>query len=299
MLAVGPEVAAALEEGVPVVALESTVISHGLPYPQNLELADRMEALVRQGGAVPATIALADGQVRIGIGESLREELAKASGVAKVSLRDLGLVLAEGRLGATTVATTMWAARAAGIAVFATGGIGGVHPGDGSDVSADLPALATIPVAVVASGAKAILDLPRTREWLETWGVPILGLGTPEFPAFYSRRSGLPVDRQVATPEAAAPLVRAHLALGRGGILVGSPVPAAAEIPADVVATWIAEAIAAAAAQGIRGHALTPFLLAELGRRSEGATTRANLALLAENAVMAARLALALAAAQA
>lgn len=289
-LHIAPEVQAALDENRPVVALESTVISHGLPYPQNLALARRLEAIVREEGAVPATIALADGKVRVGIDEELLQRLATESDVVKVSLRDLGLVLADGQLGATTVAGTMWAAHAAGIEVFATGGIGGVHPGDEGDVSADLPALATIPVCVVSSGAKAILDLPRTREWLETWGVPVLGYQTDDMPAFYSRESGLPVDRRVEDEQQAARYVRLHLALQRGGILLGSPVPHADALPHETVMEWIHAAEQAAQRKGIRGYELTPFLLSDLATRSNGQTLRTNLALLAQNTVVAARL---------
>ncbi len=290
-ITLSPEVAEALRDKQPVVALESTVISHGLPYPHNLELARKVEGIVRAGGATPATIALASGRVYVGIGDKLLDQLATSTEVSKVSLRDMGAVLAEGSLGATTVATTMWAAHAAGIQVFATGGIGGFHPGDGSDVSADLPALATIPVCVVSSGAKAILDLPRTREWLETWGVPILGWETDQLPAFYSRESGLPVDRMVTGAAQAARYVKWHLALERSGVLLGSPVPIEAEIPAETVAVWIEAALEAAAAQGVKGYALTPFLLSDLGTRSGGQTLVANLALLENNAKVAAAVA--------
>lgn len=290
-LTVSPEVQDALAEGNPIVALESTVISHGLPHPHNIDLAKKLEQTVRNGGAIPATIALAQGRVHIGLDDDLLEQLATSREVSKVSLRDMGLVLAEGSLGATTVAATMWAAQAAGIRVFATGGIGGVHPGDGSDVSADLPALATIPVCVVSSGAKAILDLPRTREWLETWGVPILGWETDEFPAFYSRKSGLTVDRRVESAVQAAWLIQSHLRLGRSGILLGSPVPEASEIAPETVQLWIDLALADAGERGIRGYALTPFLLATLGERSGGRTLEANLALLENNAKVAAEVA--------
>lgn len=289
-LQISREVKAALDEQRPVVALESTVISHGLPYPQNLALARNLERIVRENGAVPATIALAGGRVRIGLDDALLERLATEENITKVSLRNLGLVLAEGGLGATTVAGTMWAASLAGISVFATGGIGGVHPGENLDVSADLPALATIPVCVVSSGAKAILDLPRTREWLETWGVPILGLRTDEFPAFYSRESGLPVDRAVQNEAEAARYVRAHLALGRSGILLGSPVPESEALPTQTVQKWIDGALLEAEEQGVGGYALTPFLLSNLAERSQGQTLRANLALLKNNAGVASRL---------
>lgn len=293
-LTIAPEVQDALAEGKPIVALESTVISHGLPHPHNIELARKLEQHVRDGGATPATIALAQGRVHIGLDNDLLEQLATSKAVSKVSLRDMGLVLAEGGLGATTVATTMWAAHAAGIQVFATGGIGGVHPGNGSDVSADLPALATIPVCVVSSGAKAILDLPRTREWLETWGVPILGWHTNDFPAFYSRKSGLSVDRRVESAEQAAWLIRAHLRLERSGMLLGSPVPVESEIDTETVQEWIDIALAEAGERGVRGYALTPFLLSTLGERSGGQTLRANLALLENNAKVAAEIASAL-----
>lgn len=290
-LTIAPEVQDALAEGKAIVALESTVISHGLPYPHNIELAQKLEQHVRDGGATPATIALAQGRVHIGLDADLLEQLATSKSVSKVSLRDMGLVLAEGSLGATTVATTMWAAQAAGIQVFATGGIGGVHPGDGSDVSADLPALATIPICVVSSGAKAILDLPRTREWLETWGVPILGWQTNDFPAFYSRKSGLSVDRRVDSVEQAAWMIKSHLRLGRSGLLLGSPVPEADEIDTETVQGWIDLALAEAGERGVRGYALTPFLLATVGERSGGRTLRANLALLENNAKVAAQIA--------
>ncbi len=295
-LQLSDEVESALAAKQPVVALESTVISHGLPYPDNLTLARRLEAIVRENGAIPATVALADGRVRVGIDAPLLERLATTQKVAKVGLRDMGLVLAERSLGATTVAGTMWAAAEAGIQVFSTGGIGGVHPGEGWDVSGDLPALATIPVCVVSSGAKAILDLPRTREWLETWGVPILGLRTDQFPAFYSLESGLPVDRRVEDEAEVARYIRAHLGLGRGGMLLGVPVPAEEALPTEQVLRWIRGAQAKADEQGISGYALTPFLLSDLAARSEGQTLRANLALLENNAAVAARVAGALAA---
>lgn len=294
-LTIAPDVQQALNNNGAVVALESTVISHGLPYPHNLELARKLEAVVREEGATPATIALADGKVYVGIDVGLLERLATETGITKVSTRNMGLTLAQGGLGATTVAGTMWAAAAAGIRMFATGGIGGVHRGDGSDVSADLPALATFPVCVVSSGVKAILDLPRTREWLETWGVPILGWQTDQLPAFYSRESGLPADMRVDDEATAARLIQAHLALGHSGLLLGSPVPIEAEIPAATVSTWIEQALAAAQAQGVAGYAVTPFLLNDVAVRSDNQTLQANLALLENNARVAARIAVALA----
>ncbi|HYN90138.1 MAG TPA: pseudouridine-5'-phosphate glycosidase [Ardenticatenaceae bacterium] len=288
------DVEAALNGGQPVVALESTVISHGLPWPHNLELARNLERIVRAAGAVPATIALMDGTVRVGLDDEAIERLARGPDVAKVSLRDIAVVLARRATGATTVAATMWAAHLAGIRVFATGGIGGVHRGDDWDVSADLPALATIPVAVVCSGAKAILDLPRTREWLETWGVPVLGWQTDELPAFYSRSSGLLVDQRVESAEEAAAIVDLHLGLGRSGLIVAVPVPAEDEFAAEELVPLLARAEAAALAGGTRGAASTPFLLRALAEMSGGATLRANLALLRNNARVAARLAAAL-----
>ncbi len=290
VLTVHPHVQQALVAGAPVVALESTVIAHGLPAPHNLDVARRMEAVVRSEGATPATVAVLDGHVRVGLEPAELERLAEGE-VAKVSLHTLAVTLTRRAIGATTVAATMWAAAQVGIRVFATGGIGGVHRGEGWDISADLPALATLPVAVVCSGPKAILDLPRTREWLETWGVPVLGYQTDELPAFFSRSSGLPVDCRVEAPEEAAEIIRTHLALGRGGVLVTVPVPAAQEVPAEQVLAWLAEAEAEAHARGLSGPALTPFLLNALARFSRGATLQANLALLVNNAAVAARIA--------
>jgi pseudouridine-5'-phosphate glycosidase len=294
ILTIAPEVAAALAAKQPVVALESTVISHGLPWPQNLELAREVEALVRDNGAIPATIALLHGRVCVGLDQAALQHLATSQEVAKVSMRDIAIVLARRAAGATTVATTMWAAHLAGISVFATGGIGGIHRGDGSDISADLPALASIPVAVVCSGAKAILDLPRTREWLETWGVPVLGWQSQWLPAFYSRSSGLSADLSVANAADAAAIVRQHLALNRTGLLLGVPVPEGEEIAAELAEGYIAQADTEAHQAGISGAATTPFLLKRLGEISNGATLRANLALLRNNARVAAQMAAAL-----
>lgn len=295
-LTLAPAVEAALQARRPVVALESTVITHGLPWPQNLELARDVEAIVRDAGATPATIAFLDGQVRVGLDDATLERLASATDAVKVSLRDIATTLVHRRLGGTTVATTMWAAHKAGISLFATGGIGGVHRGDGSDVSADLPALATIPVAVVSSGAKAILDLPRTREWLETWGVPVLGWRTDELPAFYSRNSGLPADARVESAAEAAEIVATHLSLGRTGLLLGVPVPAEYEFPAAEVLPLLEKAEAEAHAAGITGAGTTPFLLSRMAELSGGGSLRANLALLRNNARVAAEVAVALAA---
>src|SRR5512137_1241445 len=227
-----PDVRAALAAHKPPVALESTVISHGLPWPENLELARRMEAHIRAGGATPATIALLKGQVTIGLTDNEIQYLAQAKGVWKISRRDFAVAAAQKRDGATTVAGTMIAAAWAGLRVFATGGIGGVHRGNSTDISADLPELARTPVVVVCAGAKAILDLPATLEWLETHGVPVVGYGTDRFPAFYHRDSGLPVDVRADSPEEVAALYRAQRELGLpGGMLVTVPVPAEAELP--------------------------------------------------------------------
>ena len=284
------------EQAQPVVALESTVIAHGLPFPHNVETALSLEEIVREEGALPATIGIIGGVLRVGLSPEEIERLATGRNVRKVSRRDLPLVVARQEDGATTVAATMWIAHQAGIRVFATGGIGGVHRGQPFDVSADLPELAQTPVAVVCSGAKAILDLPLTLEWLETHGVPVLGYGTDEFPAFYSRSSGLPVDARVDTPQEAAAIFRAQRALGLpAGLLICVPVPAEAELPAEVMEAAIAGALAAAEARGLRGKALTPFLLAEVSQRTGGASLRANLALLENNARVAAQIAVALA----
>ena len=293
---VAPEVAAALAEGQPVVALESTVISHGLPYPQNVEIAACCEAAIRQEGAVPATIGLMAGQVVVGLNRGEIETLATAKGVRKVSRRDFGIAIARREHGATTVAGTMIVAHQVGIKLFATGGIGGVHRGQDGDISADLPELSQTPVAVVCAGAKAILDLPRTLEWLETAGVPVLGYHTETFPAFYAASSGLPVDVCVETPEEAAAIVRARWAFGlKGGVLIGVPLPEAVAMPQDELEQAIEQALASAAREEVKGKAVTPYLLAEVSKITEGRSITANLALLEQNARIAARIAGALA----
>jgi pseudouridine-5'-phosphate glycosidase len=279
----------------PVVALESTVIAHGLPYPQNVETALRLEGIVRAEGAVAATIGVIGGQIIVGLSQAQIERLATAGGVRKVSRRDLPIVVAEKLDGATTVAATAWAAHRAGIKVFATGGIGGVHRGQPFDVSADLPELAGTPVLVVCAGAKAILDLPLTLEWLETHGVPVIGYKTHNFPAFYNRDSGLPLDQMADSPEQVAGLYHAQRALGLpGGMLVTVPVPAEAELPRPQMEGAISRALEEAQAQGIKGHALTPFLLARISDLTGAASLRANLALLEQNARVAAQIAVAL-----
>ncbi len=287
-----PEVAAALEQKRPVVALESTVIAHGLPRPQNLETARQLEQLVREEGATPATIAIIKGRICVGLDAHQLEYIAASRDVHKISLRDLAVAVARGWDGATTVASTCWIAGRVGIEVFATGGIGGVHRGALPDVSADLPELARASLTVVCAGAKSVLDLPATREWLETHGLTVVGYGCDELPAFYTRRSGLPVDVRFDTVEEVAALVRARRALElTGALLVTVPVPAASEVPAEVLQTALDAALAEAAAAGIGGRELTPFLLARMSERSDGATLRANLALLAQNARLAAQIA--------
>ena len=295
LLRLDEQVQQAFETGKALVALESTVISHGLPYPTNLETARRMEEIIRQYGAVPATIAVLEGRLRVGVTGAELEHLATAKGIRKVSRRDLPIVVAQGGDGATTVAATAAIAASAGIEVFATGGIGGVHRQPPFDISNDLPVLASTPVAVVCAGAKAILDLRATLEWLETAGVPVIGYGTNEFPAFYSQRSGLPVDTRVDTPQQAAAIIRAGHELGfQGGVLITVPVPAEDEVPAEQLESAIATALAEAQARGIERNTSTPFLLRWVARETGGASLKANVALLENNAAVAAQIAVAL-----
>ncbi len=296
MLHVKPEVADALAAGRAVVALESTLISHGLAYPVNLEIACEVEEIVRTEGAVPATIAILDGNPRIGLEDADIERLARGTDIRKVSRRDLCVVAALQLDGATTVAATMYLAHRAGIWVFATGGIGGIHRGHPFDVSADLPELAQTPVIVICAGAKSILDLPLTLEWLETHGVTVLGYGTAEFPAFYSRTSGLPVDARVDTPEDVVRVWFAKQEIGLGGgLLVTVPVPVDTELVASEAELAIEAALSAADTQGITGKAVTPFVLEKVAHESEGRSVQANLALLRNNARLAARIAVSLA----
>jgi pseudouridine-5'-phosphate glycosidase len=291
-----PEVETALAKGTPVVALESTLISHGFPSPDNVKIAQDIEAAVREQGAVPATIAVLAGKITVGLTPAQLEELGSTPHIRKCSRRDLPLVVARQEHGATTVAGTMMVAHWAGIRVFATGGIGGVHRGHPFDESADLIELSRTPVAVVCAGAKAILDLPLTLEVLETQGVPVIGYQTDELPAFYSRRSGLPVDLRIDTPEEAAAIIRAREELElSGGPLITVPVPAAAEWPAEEAQAVISQALAAAERQGITGKAVTPFLLQQVNQLSAGRSKRANMALLLNNAGVAAQIAGALA----
>ncbi len=291
---VHPDVQRELSGAGAVVALESTVISHGLPYPQNLEIATSMEQAVRDRGAVPATIGIIGGEVTIGLNGSQLEHLARAENVLKCSRRDLALAMAGGRDGATTVCGTMVLAHQAGIRVFATGGIGGVHRGRPFDVSADLEELGRTPMVVVCSGAKALLDLQATRERLETLSVPVLGYGSSQFAAFYSRDSGLAVDVRVDTAEEAAAIARSRDALGlSAALLVTVPVPAADELPVEEAQLAIAAAVCEADECGLRGAALTPFLLARIAELTDGRSLRANRSLLINNARVAAGIALA------
>ncbi|NJL93815.1 MAG: pseudouridine-5'-phosphate glycosidase [Anaerolineae bacterium] len=291
------EVRVALAAGRPVVALESTVISHGLPFPQNLTLAQDLEQTIRSAGATPATIAVIGGELRAGLDADALQLLANGQEpVLKLSRRDLPGALARGSHGATTVAATMLIAHWAGIEVFSTGGIGGVHRGTAGDISADLLELSQTPVLVVCAGAKAILDIPRTLEWLETFGVPVVGYGTADFPAFYSASSGQPVSERLDSPEAVAALWRAEETLGlKAGLLVTVPIPSEAAIPTADIEGVIQQALQQAEAQGISGKALTPFLLNEVSVLSAGRSLAANLALLRNNAAVAASIARALA----
>ncbi len=294
LLHVREEVAAALAAGRPVVALESTVIAHGLPYPHNFETALKMEAAVREEGAVPATIGVFDGRLIVGLSSKQIELFATHRNIAKASRADLSPLLAAGLPGATTVAATLFTAARAGVRVLATGGIGGVHRGgeQSLDISADLTELARTPVAVVCSGAKAILDLSRTLEALETLGVPVVGYATNEFPAFFSRESGLPLEHRVNTPGEAAHLMRTHWELGMSsGIVFANPAPAEDAVSRSELESWIDGALDSAEALGLRGKGVTPHLLQELARQSGGRTLRANVALLIENARAAARIA--------
>jgi pseudouridine-5'-phosphate glycosidase len=288
------EVADTLAAGKPVVALESTVISHGLPRPHNLETARRMEAAVREQGAVPATIGLLKGRLVVGLSMEEIQLLASAEQVAKASRRDLSAVLSGKKLGATTVAATMFISAQAGIRVFATGGIGGVHRGgqDSFDISADLTELARTPLAVVCSGAKVILDLPRTLEVLETLGVPVVGYGTNEFPAFYAKETGLTLDYRVDAPEEAARLMNVHWGVClSSGIVFANPPPAGSALPRLEVEALIETALDSAAKAGIHGKDVTPYLLDHLAKESRGRTLETNMALLVQNARVAAQIA--------
>ena len=301
LISVRSDIAAALAIGGPVVALESTVIAHGLPRPGNLDVALRMEAAVREAGALAATIAVLNGRLVVGLTEEQISAIAETPDVAKASSSDLSAILASSRPGATTVAATAFIAARAGINIVATGGIGGAHRGSENtfDISADLTELARTSVAVVCSGAKAILDLPRTVEVLETMGIPVVGYSTNEFPAFYSRESNLPLQHRVDTPEEAAHLMRIHRDLGRlgpgttAGMLIVNPPPVENALPRAEVESLVSGALAAAEAAGIRGKAVTPFLLEQLAHNSGSKTLQTNIALLMSNARLAAGIAVA------
>ena len=287
-------VARALAAGRPVVALETTVVTHGLPHPDGVEAALALEREVTEHGATPATIGVLDGMVHVGLSRAELDRLATSPGVSKLNLSNLAAIVSSGGLGSTTVAATMFAAERSGITVFATGGIGGVHreASSSGDVSADLTALSRIPVAVVCAGAKAILDLPRTVEMLETLGVPVLGLRTDEFPAFYRRSSGLPVDRRFETVAELARAIRAHFALGLGtGVVIANPIPVADEMPLELYERALESALHTAQAEGVRGRAVTPFLLEAMRRITAGESVQANRSLLRHNARVAAQLA--------
>ncbi|MFC7491328.1 MULTISPECIES: pseudouridine-5'-phosphate glycosidase [unclassified Knoellia] len=293
-LALAPEVAEALAAGRPVVALESTIISHGMPYPRNVEMAREVEQIVREGGATPATIAILDGVARIGLSADELELLATHEDVAKVSIRDLPHVMATRRHGATTVASTMRLAALAGIRVFVTGGLGGVHRGaeDSMDVSADLTELSLTDVAVVSAGVKSILDIGRTLEVLETLGVPVVTFGSDEFPSFYSRSSGFSAPMRSDTVEELAEMMRVKWDLGlAGGIAVTNPVPAEDEMAPEAISALIDRAVAECGERGITGKDITPFLLGRIVELSDGASLETNIALVRSNARLGAALA--------
>jgi len=298
-LSIGPEVHEALASGRAVVALESTIITHGMPYPQNLEMARKVEAEVRKHGAVPATVAIMDGKFRVGVeGEDLERLASEGHKAAKASRRDVAALLVSGDLAGTTVATTMMAAAWAGIRIFATGGIGGVHRGAEStfDISADLEELSRTPVAVICAGAKSILDIGKTLEVLETNGVPVLGYGTDEFPAFWARRSGHKVDHRFDNPADLARVIALQASLGLGGVLIANPIPEADALDATEIEARIAAAVADAERQGVSRKALTPFLLQRIFELTGGKSLIANIALVENNARVAAQIAVALAA---
>ena len=292
-LDVNPEVAAAIAEGKPVVALESTIISHGMPYPQNVETALNVERIIRENGAVPATIAIIGGRLKAGLtAEEIEYFGKKGQAIAKASRRDIAVLCARGEDGATTVTTTMMIAHMAGIKVFATGGIGGVHRGAETtmDISADLEELAHTPVMVVCAGAKSILDLGLTLEYLETKGVPVIGYGTSELPAFYTRQSGFGVDYRMDSPEELAAAFKASHDMNlKGGMLVTNPIPEEYAMPLDTINAAIDQAIAECEAQGIHGKATTPFLLARVAELTGGDSLASNIRLVYNNAKLAAQ----------
>ena len=296
-LLLSPEVAAARNAGLPIVALESTIISHGMPYPQNVETARKVEQIIRDAGAVPATIAIMDGKICIGLSDAQLETLGTAPDAIKVSRRDLAYVLSQRLLGATTVAATMICAQLAGIEVFVTGGIGGVHRGAETsfDISADLQELAHTSVAVVCAGVKSILDIGLTLEYLETHGVPVVSVGQPGFPAFFTRASGFNADFQLDSPEQQANFIRTKWQLGlAGGVVVSNPVPEQFAMPKEEIDRITEQALTEAGQQGVTGKKVTPFLLARIKELTEGRSLATNIALVEHNALIGARLAVAL-----
>jgi len=293
-LSVTPEIQKAIDEGKPVVALESTILSHGMPFPENVEFAHKVEEIVRGAGAIPATTAIIGGKLKVGLTSEELDIMCKADGVGKVSRRDVPVYLATGKTGATTVATTMLIAEMAGIKVFATGGIGGVHRGaqETMDISADLQELANTKVAVVCAGAKQILDLGLTLEYLETFGVPVLGLRTDEFPAFYCRTSGYKLDYNCATEEEVARIIKTKWDLGlKGGVVIGNPIPEQYALDYNQMEEVISKALKMADEQHIRGKYITPFLLAHIKDMTEGVSFASNLQLAYNNALEASKIA--------
>ena len=294
-LQLSPEIKAAIASDQPIVALESTVIAHGLPRPENLATARELERIVKDAGALPATIALIEGELCVGLSPNQIELIAAQEEIQKISIRDLSIAVARKMNGATTVASTLWIAHRAGIRVFATGGIGGVHRGALPDISADLPQMATTPMIVVCSGAKIVLDLPATREWLETYGVTVVGYQCEHMPAFYSRESDLTVDAVAKDVNEVVAIYQAQHALGiNSALLVTVPVPIEAEVRASDLQTILNEALTEADRLSIGGRQLTPFLLSRMTQQSGGETLRANIALLKNNARTAAEIAVAL-----
>jgi pseudouridine-5'-phosphate glycosidase len=297
-LSIAPEVADALAAGKPVVALESTIITHGMPYPQNLAMAREVEDVVRANGAVPATIAIMDGRLKVGVsGDDLETLAREGHEAAKASRRDMASLLANGVIAGTTVATTMQIAALAGIRIFATGGIGGVHRGaeDSFDISADLEELGRTPVAVICAGAKSILDIAKTLEVLETNGVPVLGFGTDDFPAFWARTSGHRVDQRFDDAAGVARMLKIQSDLGMGGVLIANPIPEADAWESSAIEGFIKQALADADAQGVKGKAATPFLLQRMFELTGGKSLESNIALVKNNARVAAQIAVALA----
>ena len=295
-LDINPEVKKALDAGKAVVALESTIISHGMPYPRNVETALRVEEIVRENGAVPATIAIMNGKLKVGLTRDEIESLGKSHDVIKTSRRDIPFILSQGLNGATTVASTMVIASLAKIHIFATGGIGGVHCGaqETFDISADLQELAQTDVAVICAGAKSILDIGLTLEYLETQGVPVIGFGTDELPAFYTSKSGFPVDYRIDTPEGIAQALKTKWELGlKGGAVIANPIPKEYEMDANEINNVIASAIKEAQAKGIKGKATTPFLLSKVTEITKGSSLDANIQLVYNNAKVGAQIAVA------